>query len=202
MSSKYEKRPSPPVSAQDFPNHIKIGNDGNEYVSRPDTKKIYRWYKVKSMDDSTSAEKYFMQFPKYYMQKKFYKFDIKKFEENIKSVKKELAAKNIYLIKLGWKKIWDFIDYAWEDAQFYIKDKYYKHDKKINNYNILDVANFIFYTDYRTFWAQHDGILSMQWNLNKNAKKEAFEIFKKKFKNNFVEPKSSSKAIIINLKKL
>ncbi len=38
--SKYEKRPSPPVSAQDFPNNIKIGNDGNEYVSKPD-KKIY-----------------------------------------------------------------------------------------------------------------------------------------------------------------
>jgi hypothetical protein len=197
--SKYKKRPSPSVSAQDFPNNIKIGNDGNEYVSKPDKKNIYKWYKIKSMSDSSSAEKYFMQFPENYMQKKFYKYDIKKFEENIKSVKKELAAKNIYLIKLGWSKIWNFTDYAWEDALYYIKNKYYKHDKKINEYKIGILANFIYYTDHRTFWAQHDGILSMQWNLNKNAKKEAFEIFKQKFKNNFVEPKSSTKAIIINL---
>lgn len=197
--SKYEKRPSPPQSAQDYPNIIKTGNDGNEYVSRPDKNKIYKWYKIKSMDETTSAEKYYMQFPENYNQKKFFKYDIKKFEEKIKSVKKELIKKNIYLIKLGWKNIGNFSDFAWAEATSYIKDKYYKDQKKTDHYYLVENANFILYTEHDTFWAQHDGLLSMQYNLNSNAKKDAFEIFKKNLKNAFIEPKSSSKAIIIKL---
>jgi hypothetical protein len=48
-----------------------------------------------------------MQFPENYNQKKFFKYDIKKFENSIKSIKKELTKKNIYFIKLGWNKIWN-----------------------------------------------------------------------------------------------
>ena len=61
--SKYEKRESPPVSAQDFPNKIRKGNDGEEYVSRADKNKVYRWYKIKSMDKCSTPKKYYMQFP-------------------------------------------------------------------------------------------------------------------------------------------
>lgn len=197
--SKYEKRPSPPYSAQDYPNIIKKGNDGNKYVSRPDKNKIYKWYKIKYMEETTSPEKYYMQFPENYNQKKFFKYDIKKFENSIKSIKKELIKKNIYLIKLGWNKIWNFSDYAWSSATNYIKNKYYKDDKKIDHYYLVENANFIFYTENNTFWAQHDGLLYMQYNLNNNAKKEAFEIFKKNLKKSFIEPKSSAKAIIIKM---
>ena len=74
----------------------------------PDKNKIYRWYKIKSMDETTSAEKYYMQLPENYNQKKFFKYNIKKFEEKIKFIKKELIKKNIYLIQLGWKNIAEF----------------------------------------------------------------------------------------------
>lgn len=43
LLKKYKERPSPPLSAQDYPNKIKIGNDGNEYMSLPDKNGIYRW---------------------------------------------------------------------------------------------------------------------------------------------------------------
>lgn len=65
----------------------------------------------------------------------------------------------------------------------------------------MDLANFIFYTDYRMFWAKNDGNLYIQWNLNKEGKREAFDIFKKYFKNKFIQPKNSNQPIIIKLPK-
>jgi len=196
--SKYEKRNSPPYSAQEYPNKIKIGNDGLEYVSKSDKNKVFRWYKLKNMFECTTPEKYYMQFPVNYLQKKFYKYDTIKIEKILNKVKKELEMKNIYLIKVGWKNVYDYIDNAFDEAIDYIIKKYFKN-KKISKYEILDshLANFIFYTDNRLFWSKNSGELSLQWNLYRDSKKEAFSIFNKYFKNKFYEPKSSSKAIII-----
>lgn len=200
---KYDKRSSPSVSAQDFPNQIKIGNDKEEYVSKSDKNKVFRWYKIKDGSKCKSAQEYYMQLPKYYLDKKFIKYDIKPFEIIMKLIKKELEKKNIFFIKIGWKNVYDFIDNAWEDALYYIKNKLYKDDKKIKTiYEIIDLANFIFYTDNIEFWAKHNGNLPIQWNLDKNAKKETFEIFKKYFKRKFIQPKSIKKTILIKLPKL
>ena len=179
--SKYEKRESPPVSAQDFRNKIKQGNDGEEYVSRADKNKVYRWYKIKSMDKCSTAEKYYMQFPENYLQKKFCKYDLKKLEMKIKRVKKELKQKNIYLFKIGWKNVYHFINYAWEDAREHNKD------------------NFIFYTEKALFWAQNSGELTLQWSLQKGVKKDVFEIFHKIFKNKFIQQKRVENAIVLLL---
>ena len=179
--SKYGKRESPPVSAQDFPNKIRKGNDGEEYVSRADKNKVYRWYKIKSMYNCSTPEKYYMQFPENYLQKKFYKYDLKKLEMKINRVKKELKQKNIYLFKIGWKNVYNFIDYAWEDAR--------EHNKE----------NFIFYTEKALFWAQNSGKLTLQCSLQKGVKEEAFEIFHKIFKNKFIKPKRVENAIILLL---
>lgn len=43
---KYAKRPSPPYPANECPNQIRIGNDGNEYVSKSDKRGIFAWKKV------------------------------------------------------------------------------------------------------------------------------------------------------------
>jgi len=45
-SKKYQERPSPAVSAQDYPNKTMRGNDGNKWKSKPNVKGIYRWKKV------------------------------------------------------------------------------------------------------------------------------------------------------------
>ncbi len=177
--SKYEKRDSPPLSAQDFHNKIKLGNDGQEYISRADKNKVYRWYKIKSMDKCISPEKYYMQFPENYLQKKFYKYDLKRLDKNIKLVKKELEKKNIYLFKIGWKNVYNYVDYAWDEAQ--------KHNKD----------NFIFYTEKSLFWTQNSGELTMQWSLGRSVKKDAFDIFEKIFNNKFIRPKTSGNTIII-----
>jgi hypothetical protein len=201
--SKYEKRDSPSYSAQDYPNKIKIGNNGLKYVSKSDKNKVFRWYKIKDMNECNNPDKYYMQFPENYLQKKFYKYNTIKVEEVLNKVKEELILKNIYLIKIGWKNNYNLIDNAFDEATEFIIKKYFK-DKKLSKYEILDshLANFIFYTENRLFWSKNSGELSLQWVLYKNSKKEAFDILRKYFKNKFIEPKSSSKTITIKLNKL
>ena len=43
-ASKYTKRPSPPYPARECPNKIKVGNDGNKYISLSSVTGIFKWY--------------------------------------------------------------------------------------------------------------------------------------------------------------
>jgi hypothetical protein len=54
-TAKYAQRPSPPVSAQDYKNKIKLGNDGNKYISSPDANGIYKWKKYASKTSNKTA---------------------------------------------------------------------------------------------------------------------------------------------------
>ena len=51
-TKKYRSRGSPPYSAMDCKGLTKPGNDGSNYISKPDKRGIYRW--VKSGDVVTS----------------------------------------------------------------------------------------------------------------------------------------------------
>ena len=199
---KYKKQKFPLLLAQDYPNKIKLGNDGLEYISKPNKNNIFKWIKIKNMEDCKSASVYYMQFPENYLQKNFYKYKLNFIDNNLKIIKKELEKEHIYLFKIGWKKSYNYLDFAWEYARTYIFKKYIKKtDIKIDtSYNIMDYANFIFYTEKNEFFFQNDGELSIQWNLDKKSKIYAFQIFKKYFKTKFIEPKNSTNAIIIKIK--
>ena len=172
-----------------YPNKIKIGNDGFEYVSKFNKNKVFRWYKIKNMNECISPEKYYMQFPQNYLQKKFIKYNNKSIERKINTIKKILIKENIYLLKIKWKNNYNYSDNAWYNAQEIIKKK-----TKSNT-----LVNFIFYTESLFFWSKNTGKLNFQWDLDKKSKKYVFNLLKKKFKNKFIMPKSSSKAIIIKL---
>jgi len=81
LKSKYLKRHSPPVSAQDHPNKIMKGNDEEEYVSKPNKNGIYKWHKLVWKN---TAEEYYMQFPENYLNNKFYKYDTTQLLKNSK----------------------------------------------------------------------------------------------------------------------
>ena len=183
---KYNKRPSPPVSAQDFPNEIKVGNDGKEYVSRSDKKGIFKWHKINY--DVKTAYDYYMQLPQIYLDKKFIKYDIDNTLKKLKNIEKELKKHNIYLLYIRWKNVGNFIDNAWDEARLILSKK-------------TNPTNFIFYTDNRMFWALHEGELSMQWDLDKQSKIITNDIFTKEFKKSYIPPKNITKAMIIKLKK-
>lgn len=204
--SKYEKRLSPSFSAQDYKNEIKIGNDGNEYVSRPDKNNIFRWYIIKN---GKNAYDYYMQFPHYYLNKKFIKYDLKETETKLKFVENDLKKYNIYLFKIGWKNIYNFIDFAWDDARKMIIKKYSKEkyvEEKIKGKYVLntyfyDIFNIIFYTDNSAFFSLNSGKLNFQWNLDKNSKNIVNQTFTKYFKKNYIHPKNIQKSIIVKLRK-
>ena len=52
------------------------------------------------------------------------------------------------------------------------------------------------------FWARNKGELYMQWNLDKDGEKRAFEIFKKIFKSKFIKPRNINTSLLIKLPRL
>jgi len=180
--SKYIKINKKILLAIKFPNKIKIDNDEYEYVSKLDKNKVFRWYKIKNMNECNSPEKYYMQFPQNYLQKKFIKYNNKSIEKKLNTIKKILKKENIYLLKMKWVGNYKYSDIAWYNAE----------EKSKSN-------NFIFYTEHSFFWSQHTGKLNFQWNLDRKSKKNVFNLLKKKFNRKFIIPKSLSNAIIIKL---
>lgn len=176
-------RPSPSVSAQEHPNEIMLGNDGEDYVSKPDKNGVYHW---KKLSWKKSAEEYYMQFPKFYLDKKFFKFNTETLLKKLKKVKDQLKKHNIHLLEIGWNKVYNFIDYAWEEA----RNKY----KDTNN-----LQNLLFYTDNALFRAKNQGVLFFQWDLNKENLKIVNELMKKEFGKKYIEPPNVKKAIIVKL---
>lgn len=76
-----KERPSPSEHAKDFPNKVKEGNDGNEYLSRKDKNGVYKWVKISV---KKSPEEYYEQFSKNEKQL----FDTKIFTKNVAALKK------------------------------------------------------------------------------------------------------------------
>lgn len=46
ITKKYTERNSPPYKANECCGHIKVGNDGNDYISLPDKNMVCRWKKL------------------------------------------------------------------------------------------------------------------------------------------------------------
>ena len=180
LKEKYLKRPSPPVSAQDHPNKLMKGNDENEYISKPNKNGIYKWHKIVWKN---TAEEYYMQFPENYLNKKFYKYKTTELLKKFKKVESELKKNNILFLEIGWKRVYYFIDFAWEDAD------------KIAKYK----TPFIFYTSSSLFWSKNKGEIDIKWDLPKKDFEIVDKIFKQVFKKKYIQPKNKNKAIIIKI---
>ena len=180
LKAKYLKRPSPPVSAQDHPNKIMKGNDEEEYVSKPNKNGIYKWHKLVWKN---TAEEYYMQFPENYLNKKFYKYKTTELLNKFKKVASELKKNNILFLEIGWKRVYHFIDAAWEEA-----DKMAKYK-----------TPFIFYTSQSLFWSKNKGEIDIKWDLPKKEFEIVDKILKQVFRNKYIKPKNIKKAIIIKI---
>lgn len=193
---KYKDRPSPPYHAADAPNWVILGNDKYYYISRKNKSGIYQWKRLKQTEDENLTKSAY----EYYSQFKDYKplYDIKPFIKNIKKVKKDLEKHKIFLVPIGWSKVWDFIDYAWDDAQEYVEKK-----TKTGHFDVLETHSFLLYTDHRLFWAIHkDGEVTIQHNILKKDREFIIETFKKYFGKSYSWNGSDRKTITIKLKKL
>ncbi len=200
LKEKYLKRPSPPVSAQDNPNKLMKGNDENEYVSKPNKNGIYKWHKIIWKN---TAEEYYMQFPENYLNKKFYKYDTTQLLKKFKKVASELKKNNILFLEIGWKNVYYFIDYAWEEADkitFFLKKKLNQKKRLMkNNDSFSKKSCFIFYTNKSLFWSKNTGEIDIKWDLPKKDFEIVDKILKDVFGSKYIRPKNKNKAIIIKI---
>lgn len=158
--NKYNTRNSPNVSAQDYPNKIKQGNDKVLYISKADKNNIYKWVKLKEIYDCKSAEEYYFQFP----ENKIKDFNIKK--QNLMKIlnllSKLLIKNNIFFIYTGWSGVYNFVDNSWSKAENIISKKL-----KISSTEVLDRIQFIIYSDFNLYSAIKNNTLYLQQNISR-----------------------------------
>jgi hypothetical protein len=189
-------RPSPRFHAATFPNEVKEGNDGYDWISLPDVNGVYRWKKLKNMDQAKSAEEYYDQYPEH---RDSPKRDPSEIVEKLNTISQELKKQNIYLFRVGWKKVGDFIDNAWDDAEDVVRK--HAHVKKLlkdsSDDTPMNVVSMIFWTDHRQYWSTHDGELTLQHAIQKGDSDIVLKLFRKSFGKQFYWNGKESGAFII-----
>lgn len=191
---KYKSRPGPPYHANDCKHKVMSGNNGKQFVSRPDKNGSFKWYPIKM---GMSPEEYYMQLNTGHVKK--YVFPKSKLDV----IKGELLKQNILFFNIGWKNVMDFIDYAWDDAEQLaektsIVKKLRKTDKDSFTMNLVSI---IFYTEHRRYFSEIDGQLFLQHNVLKKDNKKVIEVFTKIFGKDFVWNGRNNKALLIKLHK-
>ena len=94
-----------------------------------------------------------------------------------------MKKNNILFLEIGWKRVYHFIDYAWEEA-----DKMAKYKNP-----------FIFYTSRSLFWSKNKGYIDIKWDLPKKEFETVDKILKDVFRSKYSRPKNKNKAIIIKI---
>ena len=192
----------PPFNANQCKNNSNTGNDGKEYLSVPDANGNYKWKRIKSMEDAKSAFEYYGQYPNIKPN-----YNVIPTVKKLEKVKKELAENNIFLLEIGWEKVWDYVDYAWDDAMEFLDNnesiKKLKKKSKSRNigsyYYLLDTVSFILYSNYTLFWSSIDGKLPFQFNILERDKDAVIKIFKKYFPKEFSWSGNKKDAIMIRI---
>ena len=154
------------------------------------------------MEDAKSAFEYYGQYPNIKPN-----YNVIPTVKKLEKVKKELAENNIFLLEIGWEKVWDYVDYAWDDAMEFLDNnesiKKLKKKSKSRNigsyYYLLATVSFILYSNYTLFWSSIDGKLPFQFNILERDKDAVIKIFKKYFPKEFSWSGNKKDAIMIRI---
>ena len=96
---------------------------------------------------------------------------------------------------MGWDKIWNFSDYAWEDASNEVADK-----TNIDQSDVYDKVSMMLVTQHHLFGALYkDGKLYISHHILKKDINLVHKIFKKIFGKKYVWDKNNRKSIKIKL---
>lgn len=181
------ERPSPTVSAQSYPNKIRKGNDGKEYISRADKNGVYHWKVLKGMGDTKNPEEYYLQFPDYKPQK----YNADEAIIGLRNIAPKLKKLGIYVINVGWDTVWDFSDYHFARIEEIL------HSRKLDT-NTPTVS----YSSHRKYWASRNGEFYLKHNLVGLKRQDIINIFTEEFGKRFEWDGKNEHSILIKLKKL
>jgi hypothetical protein len=191
---KYKTRPTPPYDANECQYKVVKGNNGTDFISRPDENKSFKWYQIKY---GKTPEDFFSQFPNDSV--KQYAFPKKILDE----ISEELKQTNILFYHIGWNKVWNMIDNAWDDAELLTENSAIVKDiRKIDKISFTtDIVSFIFYTEHMRYLSEIEGQLKLQHNILQKDRQNVIKIFTKHFGKNFVWNKKNNKVFVIKLHK-
>lgn len=196
-NDKYETRNSPNVSAQEHKNKLMEGNDGLDYVSKPDKNGVYKWVKIKEMIRTKSVEEFFNQFP----DEKIY-YNVDEVKKTLRRMKNDLLKFDIVYVETGWKYVYNFIDNSLDVALDYIKKNYkylLKKYRDINKYTPELFVPRIYISDFEFYISSINGNLDIYININdKNIFENVYKLFKSYFKNRVSIYKKKELSIKLN----
>ena len=191
----------PPYNADQCKGNVVNGNDDKEYLSVKKSDGTYEWKLIKSMEETKSAAEYLSQLPGFKP-----KYDLTDVKKKLVRIKQELLANGIYLLDIGWDKIWNMNDYAWDDAMIMLDEDVKRGKIKvkipkdaISYYYLLDTVSFLFYTDNRLYSSSIDGELFLQFNILPKDRETVIKVFKKYFSKGFKWSGNKQDALLIDI---
>jgi hypothetical protein len=185
-------RNSPPLPANSHKWKVEDGNDGKQYVSRPDKNNVFRWQKLNS-SPKRAFDYYKQLFPAKDIKKKF---NDTTFVNKMNAVTKELKKHKIFVFHLEWGRIRNDIDFAWDVVLENVA-----RTTRMDALKVMDHYSILFFTDNQLFWATTgSGIMYLQHSILKKDRSLIQQAFKKHFKKATI-PMSPQKAIEIKMDK-
>lgn len=187
-------RPSPSEHAKDHKWKALRGNDGNDYISRPDKNGVYRWRKINP--EPAKALDYYKQVLKPAELK--VKYSAAGFLKKARAAARELKRRKIFFYHVPWGSIGNFIDNAWDNVCENVETA-----TGVGSGDVMDHFSIIFFTDNRVFWAERsDGVVNMQHNILKKDRELVESVFKKHFGRRVTLPKRDTRTIDVSIKSL
>lgn len=207
---------SPEALPENYKFKVVKGTDNKLYLSKPNKDKIFKWYKLKDLSETSSPIQYYKQFPEFNKGINKILYNPELILKKLNKISKMLLEFDIYLFNVGWKYVWNFDDYATLEAKDYIINKYQSknyvddrliliHPEPIKNKerflysNYCKIFNFMYYSEYLVYKSTINGELKIRWVLDKKSRKIVSELFQKEFGNNFFKPANPKTPIIIKL---
>lgn len=192
-------RVGPALSATQYKIGDQLTVDGVIWKVIP-SGKSQRWSRIKSALTCSTAEAYYDQLNDSPPPKALYVRNYQKFVTKFELLKKELAARDIIALRLGFKDIANYSDFAWETAQNKILSSSIAVKQEITKRTkLFERLSFLFYTDNNRFWALRNGELHLQHNVRRKDKAVIVAALEKYFGSKFQWNGKATSAITLKI---
>nr|QYA18512.1 hypothetical protein KOM_12_243 [Clandestinovirus] len=176
---------------------VRTGQDDGEYISEKDENGVYVWKKLKEMEEVDSPEAYWLQFP----ENKPPKYSVTETVTQLQEIGKLLEEYDIFMCRVGWKGVYNWLDTAWDVAcdTFKQNPRIAKLMKDANADEPEDVVSILFWSANLEYSAGKDRKLCLQHSLQTKDVEIVKDLMTKRFGKRFQWDGERDSAIIIKL---
>lgn len=190
----------PPIKrASKYKNKVRVGADEETlFVSLKGQDGNYYWKRIKDMDEVSTPDEYWLQFPK--AKAKPFKYDVSETLAQMEEIMALFKQRDVLVLRVGWDKVYNFLDFAWTEAMEQLKTNTRVAQLMMEkDTDPEDVVSFIFWSANLEYSAKRTGELCLQHSIMEKdveyVKQSLYARFGKRLKWNG----SSADSIIIKL---